>query len=257
MWPPMTSCTAAAPRDAGADTIAVGLVRRARRSRTTGAAARCARCSTPARPGASFAHGSRHTHADGGAGSSSGWASATSFDAERARVAAAVVHGRAQELRRASAVLGAAPRRRADAPPPRSSRARCSPPTASTATASARPTRTRDGSSCSSPIHADVGGRGAARGDRGRGGERRARPAEHAGQRPRPRGAGRARAGARRGARRPRRSRSRAARRCARAGWAPSPAVAQGSDARAAADHAALRAGRARRARCSASSARR
>ena len=72
-----------------------GRGRRPRRRRAGGA--RSAPCSTAARPAAASATSPWPTPA-AGAGSSSGSARATAFDAERARLAAAAVHGRAKEL---------------------------------------------------------------------------------------------------------------------------------------------------------------
>ena len=85
------------PPDTGADTIVVGDLRGQGRSARRRRRARSARSSSPARRPRSCARWPTCTP-PGGAGSSSGCGERDEFDAERARIVAAVALGRAREL---------------------------------------------------------------------------------------------------------------------------------------------------------------
>ena len=130
------TATTDAPRDTAADTVVVGVFDGEDIAHDVEGGAPGA-CSTPARPSAAFRH-LAVAHADGRAGCSSGSASATRSTPSARRVAAAAAHGRARRARDAGAVLGAAAPRRRRRRRRRSSRARCWPRTASTASSDGR-----------------------------------------------------------------------------------------------------------------------
>ena len=124
------------PLDTGADTVA-SASSTARASPTTSRAARSARCSTPARPSPASATLAL-AHAEGKRWLLVGLGERDAFDAERARVAAAVALGPRAGARDARRCAGSCRTRSPTTLPARSSRARCWPPTGTRASSPSR-----------------------------------------------------------------------------------------------------------------------